>query len=176
MKWGLAAIFCLHVLLSPSCGSYLCSFSYRCHLALFSCCSGFRGGDGTKDCTLCPSTEAMEGNAAGPGSAEPRESSHWFPLTGCWMQHRAPGETCPAAYISLALTSQCGVDKIRECLEKAKCLLLLLPSHLQAILLPTLLLNCNNEKRNMQKKPLQMALCFSKLCVLREKKVFKSEC
>lgn len=75
------------------------------------------------------------------------------------MQHRAPGETCPAAYISLALTSQCGVDKIGECLEKAKCLLLLLPSHLQGILLPTLLLNCNNEKRNMKKKNLCKWLC-----------------
>lgn len=41
--------------------------------ALFSCCSGVRGGDGTKDCTLCFSTEAVEGNAAGPGIAEPGE-------------------------------------------------------------------------------------------------------
>lgn len=29
----------------------------------------FTGGDGTKDCTLCISTEAMEGNAVGPGRA-----------------------------------------------------------------------------------------------------------
>lgn len=88
------------------------------------------------------------------------------------MQHRAPGETCPAAYISLALTSQCGVDKIRECLEKAKCLLLLLPSHLQGILLPTLLLNCNNEKRNMKKKTFANGfVLFKIMCAMGEKSV-----
>lgn len=68
MKWGLAVIFCLPVLLSPSCGSCFCSFSYRCHLPQFTAVMAFAGGGGTKDCTLCMSTEAMEGNVAGPSA------------------------------------------------------------------------------------------------------------
>lgn len=151
MKWGLAVVFCSPVFLSPSRGSYFCSFSYRCHLPVFPSVMAFTGGDGTKDCTLCISREAMEGNAAGLGRARIDFLSE--AAERC-VQLRAPGETCPAAYLSLALTSQCGVGKIREGLQKAKCLLLLLPSHLQATLLPTLLLNCNNEKRNTKKNPL----------------------
>lgn len=66
------------------------------------------------------------------------------------MQDWAPGETCPAMYISLDLTSQCGVDKIREHLERAKHLLLL-PSHTQALPLPSVLLNCDSKKKSVEK-------------------------
>lgn len=72
----------------------------------------------------------------------------------------------------MSLASRCEADKIQECLQKAKCLLLLLLllSHRQATLLPTLLLNCNNKK--YEKSPFPNGFVFFKtVCVLGERKV-----
>lgn len=170
MKWGSAEILSLTLFLLPSYESYFCSFSYRCHLPLFGYSNGFHGVDNrTKDCAFCLSTYTVEGSAECRGAeSQGRALIDFLSQTAerC-MQDWAPGETCPATCISLALTSHCGVGKIRECLERAK-RSLLLPSHTQTLPLPSILLNCNNENKNVEKN-LQMGLCFSKSCVLGEK-------
>lgn len=136
MKWGLAVLFCLPVFVSPSCGSFSCSFSYRSHLPEFSCCNGFGWGWLHKG---LHSLHEHRGHGGKCGRAQCRESSHWFPLTGCWMLCAAlgPWRNLSSCIHITGLDIPVWGDTVREGLQKAEWLLLLLPSHLQAILLPT---------------------------------------
>lgn len=136
MKWGLTEIFSLPVFISQSYETFFCSFSYWCHLLLFGYGNGFHGGDNrTKGRAFCISTYTIEGNEGIRGSQGRALIDFLSQTTEHCVQDWAPGETCPATYISLPWTSQCGVDKIRERLERANCGLLL-RTHPQAFPLP----------------------------------------
>lgn len=171
MKWGLAVVFCLPVFLSPSCGSYFCSFSYRCHLPLFGCCNGFHGGWWHKGLHSLHKYRGHGGKCGGAG-----ESSHWFPLTGCWTLRAAlsPWRNLSSCIYITGLDVPVWGRQPQGVLAKGKVFAAPppLPPAGNPAAHPPVKLQQWKEKYEKKPNPLQMALRFSKLCVLGEESVF----
>lgn len=168
MKWGLTEIFSLPAFISQSYETFFCSFSYWCHLPLFGYGNGFHGGDNrTKGHAFCISTYTIEGNEGIQGSqgralidflsqtTEPLERPV-LPHTSHCLGHPSVGPTKSGSAWKGQTVGSFSAPTRRRSRSPTP-------------------VNCDIEKKNVEKN-LQMGLCFSKLCTLEEKNVFKFAC